>query len=172
MYKWINTLVEGWKHVKYINVGEVTNNSYLGWKKLRGNKQYVTVNPTTGNIDWYYSFENGSWHRKDSFEPTATEYSMLPEEITLTLAVNNENYGEVSASVEAPNVYDKTTGKIIKMEGEAVSVTMTATAEEGYEADYWYKDTASTTKLNEGNSTYTVSMNDDTKYTVVFKQSV
>lgn len=168
MYKWINTLIEGWKHVRYINVGEITNNCYLAWKKLRGNKQYVTVNPTTGNIDWYYNFDNNTWHKKNSDN---VEYPMLPEDITLTLAVNNENYGEVDASVEAPNVYDKTTGKITKMQGEAVSVTMTAVPEDGYTVDYWYKGNASSTKLNTGKSTYTVSMNANTKYTVVFKQS-
>lgn len=166
MYKWINTLTEGWKYVRYINVGEITNNCYLGWKKLRGNKQYVTVNSTTGNIDWYYNFDNGSWHKKDV---NGVEYQWTPTEITLTLDVNNENYGEVSATVASPNVYDDATGKITKNTVDAVSVTMTAEAEDGYEVDYWYKDTASTTKLNEGEAIYTVSMSANTKYTVVFK---
>ena len=165
MYKWINTLTEGWKHVKYINVGEVTNNSYLGWKKPRRKEQYVTINPTTGNIDWYYTFD-GTWHKKDA---DGNEIAWTPTEITLTLDVNNENYGEVSATVASPNVYDDATGKITKNTVDAVSVTMTAEAEDGYEVDYWYKNTASTTKLNEGEATYTVSMSANTKYTVVFK---
>lgn len=34
MYKWIKDSIKGWKHIKYINVGKVTNNNYLRWKLL------------------------------------------------------------------------------------------------------------------------------------------
>ena len=165
MYKWITT-INGWQHVKYINVGEVTNNSYIGWKKPRRNQQYVTVNPSTGNIDFYYSFVNGDWHKKDE---NGTEYQFTPSEFTLTLEVNNENYGEVTATVASPNEYDGTTGKIVKNTTDDASITMTATPEEGYVVSKWkrgnddVKDSAGQTKL-------TVSEGEDVTYTVVFDE--
>jgi len=167
MYKWINTLTEGWKQVRYINVGEVNNNCYLGWKKLRGNKQYVTVNPTTGNIDWYYNFDNGSWHKKDV---NGVEYLWTPTEFTLTLAVNDETYGSVSASVASPNVYDDTTGKVTQNTVAKSVITLTATPETGYEVIKWKR--GDTDIEDSAVETLEVEENSNVTYTAVFDESV
>jgi hypothetical protein len=167
MYKWINTLTEGWKQVRYINVGEVNNNCYLGWKKLRSNKQYVTVNPTTGNIDWYYNFDNGSWHKKDV---NGVEYLWTPTEFTLTLAVNDESYGAVSASVASPNVYDDTTGKVTQNTVAKSVITLTATPETGYEVIKWKR--GDTDIEDSAVETLEVEENSNVTYTAVFDESV
>lgn len=165
MYKWINTLAEGWTKVKYINVGEVTNNSYLGWKKPRRNRQYVTINNTNGHIDWYYSFVNGTWHKQDE---NGVDYLWTPIEFTLTAEANNENYGEVAASVATPNTYDKTTGKVVKNTTANVAITLTATPEEGYTFVKWKRgeedltDTETTITVEEDGST-------NVTYTAVFE---
>ena len=165
MYKWINTLTEGWKHVRYINVGEITNNCYLGWKKLRGNKQYVTVNSTTGNIDWYYSFENGSWHKKDV---NGVDYLWTPTEFTLTLAVNDEAYGTVSASVVSPNVYDDTTGKVTQNTVAKPVITLTATPETGYEVIKWKRGNDDVE--DSAKETLEVEEDSNVTYTAVFDE--
>ena len=165
MYKWINTLAEGWKHVRYINVGEITNNCYLGWKKLRGNKQYVTVNSTTGNIDWYYSFEDGSWHKKDV---NGVDYLWTPTEFTLTLAVNNENYGTVSASVASPNTYNSSNGKVTQNTVAKPVLTLTATPETGYEVIKWKRGNDDVE--DSAKETLEVEEDSNVTYTTVFDE--
>lgn len=165
MYKWIHTSTEGWKHVKYINVGEVTDNSYLGWKKPRRKEQYVTINPVTGNIDWYYTFD-GTWHKKDA---EGNEIAWTPTEFSLTVNTNNDNYGDVSFTVAAPNTYNSTTGKVTKITTGDVAITLSASPESGYEVQKWQKngtDIPDSTKAN-----LEVTANADVTYTAVFKQS-
>lgn len=165
MYKWIHTSTEGWKHVKYINVGEVTDNSYLGWKKPRRKEQYVTINPVTGNIDWYYTFD-GTWHKKDA---EGNEIAWTPTEFSLTVNTNNDNYGDVSFTVAAPNTYNSTTGKVTKITTGDVAITLSALPESGYEVQKWQKngtDIPDSTKAN-----LEVTANADVTYTAVFKQS-
>lgn len=165
MYKWIHTSTEGWKHVKYINVGEVTDNSYLGWKKPRRKEQYVTINPVTGNIDWYYTFD-GTWHKKDA---EGNEIAWTPTEFSLTVNTNNDNYGDVSFTVAAPNIYNSTTGKVTKITTGDVAITLSASPESGYEVQKWQKngtDIPDSTKTN-----LEVTANADVTYTAVFKQS-
>lgn len=165
MYKWIHTSTEGWKHVKYINVGEVTDNSYLGWKKPRRKEQYVTINPVTGNIDWYYTFD-GTWHKKDA---EGNEIAWTPIEFSLTVNTNNDNYGDVSFTVAAPNTYNSTTGKVTKITTGDVAITLSASPESGYEVQKWQKngtDIPDSTKAN-----LEVTANADVTYTAVFKQS-
>lgn len=165
MYKWIHTSTEGWKHVKYINVGEVTDNSYLGWKKPRRKEQYVTINPVTGNIDWYYTFD-GTWHKKDA---EGNEIAWTPTEFSLTVNTNNDNYGDVSFTVAAPNTYNSTTGKVTKITTGDVAITLSASPESGYEVQKWQKngtDIPDSTKTN-----LEVTANADVTYTAVFKQS-
>ena len=165
MYKWIYTLTEGWKHVKYVNVGEVTDNSYLGWKKPRRKEQYVTINHVTGNIDWYYTFD-GTWHKKDA---EGNEIAWTPTEFSLTVNTNNDNYGDVSFTVAAPNTYNSTTGKVTKITTGDVAITLGASPESGYEVQKWQKN--GTDIPNSAKANLEVTANADVTYTAVFKQS-
>lgn len=165
MYKWIHTSTEGWKHVKYINVGEVTDNSYLGWKKPRRKEQYVTINPVTGNIDWYYTFD-GTWHKKDA---EGNEIAWTPTEFRLTVNTNNDNYGDVSFTVAAPNTYNSTTGKVTKITTGDVTITLSASPESGYEVQKWQKN--GTDIPDSAKANLEVTANVDVTYTAVFKQS-
>lgn len=160
MYKWISSIT-GWTHVRYINMGTVIGNSYLGWKKPRRKQQYVTINGSTGNIDWYYKFENGTWIRTNA---DGVDCTMTSSEFTLTLTASN---GSIAASVDSPNTYDDETNKVTKMTVADVKITLTATAAEGYEFVKWKRGDVD---LTDTKTTITVEEDANVTYTAVFQQ--
>lgn len=95
--KWISSYRQ--KPIKYVNVGASHLSStvplYLGWNKPRKNEQYVTLN-SSGNINEYYKFVNGSWKHSVTNENDLSDRFLIPT----TAASKNfvKYYGTIEVS--------------------------------------------------------------------------